>query len=272
MLSSTERVAATVDRALEEFRFDRAADALYHFVWGSFCDWYIELVKTDLYDDDAGGDSARAVLYHVLSRILRSLHPFMPFLTEELWSKLPGTEGFVAVAPWPAVDPARFDEQAEAEIALLQDVIAKIRNLRAESRIDAGRKIAVLVRTDDAGTANILEQESGRIAALTRADPVEIVARFDGDLVAARGVTRGCEIAIPLAGVLDLDAERTRLSRDLAKLDREIEGRARKLANRGFLDQAPPDIVEKERAIHAELVEKRDRVRASLATIGADRS
>jgi len=271
ILSATARVVADVDRALEEYRFDRAADLLYHFVWHEFCDWYIEFAKTDL-AEDGRGRSARAVLRHVLATVVRLLHPFMPFVTEELWSKLPGTDGFVAVAPWPVPDPGRIDPAAEDAIALVREVVVKARNLRAESRIDAGKRIPLVLHANDADSAAILADESDRIAALVRAERVEVRDSLDGLGVAARGVVRGCEVAIPLEGILDLDAERDRLARDLAKIERDIETRARKLGSAGFLAKAPAEVVAKERALHDEAVAARARIVANLDTLGGPRA
>jgi valyl-tRNA synthetase len=268
ILSAARRVAGEVDRALEEYRFDRAADTLYHFVWHEFCDWYIEFAKTDLADESRAAGT-RAVLLHVLSTVVRLLHPFMPFLTEELWSKLPGAKGFAAVARWPVEREPHSDPIAEDAVSFLREVVVKARNLRAESRIDAGRRVRLVLHATEPARDALLRDETSRIASLVRAESVEFVEDPGAIGVAARGVVPGCEIAIPLEGLLDLDAERRRLSKDLANLDREIAARARKLDNPGFLAKAPAEVVEKERTIHEETLRKRDRVQAGLAALDA---
>jgi valyl-tRNA synthetase len=272
ILSKSNRLVAEVTRALDDYRFDRAADALYHFVWHSFCDWYIEFVKPDLAGGAGGGDGrraavSRAVLLEVLDTVLRLLHPFMPFITEELWEKLPGSEGLLASASWSESDGTAFDETAESDVTTLQDLVIKVRNLRAESHIDPGRQIRILVHPMTDAEASLVREQVDRIAPLVRASAVEIVEEFPAGLVAARGVAGGFEVAIPLEGLLDLDAERTRLDRDLAKVSRELEARNRKLHNTSFLQKAPPEVVEKERILHAELAEKKERIERTLATL-----
>jgi valyl-tRNA synthetase len=276
ILSRLDRTVADVDDALAQYRFDRAADLLYHFVWHEFCDWYIELVKPDFaaVEDDAASDAAarraattRAVLLEVLDTTLRVLHPFMPFLTEELWARLPGSEGMLAGASWPVAGGARIDDAAEREMEVVRDLAVAVRHMRVESNIDPGRRIEVLLRAEGE-EAQIVERAALQLKPLVRADSVRRVDRFASDLVAARGVTRGVEIAIPLAALLDLDAERDRLRRDLDKVEREIESRARRLSNTSFLERAPGEVVERERRIQTELVERKNRLGESLANLG----
>jgi valyl-tRNA synthetase len=275
ILSRTQATIDEVDRALESYRFDRAADTLYHFVWGQFCDWYIEFAKPAFQSGSAGaGDSDRraetsgAVLLEVLGVLLRLLHPIMPYISEELWRKLPGTRSLLALAPWPASDPSLRDEDVERQVALLQEVIVKVRNMRAESNIEPGRKVGLQLHVDDPVEAARLESQSETIAALARAEKVEVVPKIADDLVAARGVTRGVQLAIPLEGVLDLEGERKRLERDLLKVTRELEGRSRKLNNASFLEKAPAAVVEKERRLQRELAERRDRIERHLKQLG----
>ncbi|MBD3866716.1 MAG: valine--tRNA ligase [Acidobacteria bacterium] len=275
ILSRADRLVQEVDRALEQFRVDRASDALYHFVWHEFCDWYIEFVKPDLSSEDGGlkAETSRAVLQTVLDRLLRMLHPFMPFITEELWEKLPRDASHLAVAAWPVTDGGRIDPEAEDDIQVLKDLIAKVRNLRAESRIDPGKKVDLLVHATSKAGWELVSEESGRIAALTRASAVRLVDRFEDGLIAAKGVSKGFELAIPLAGLLDLDAERTRLDKDLAKAEKDLAGREKKLHNPSFMERAPAEVVEKERSICSELREKVQRLRGSLKNLeGGDAS
>ena len=272
ILARAAKTLEAVNAGLEAYRFDHTSDALYHFVWGDFCDWYIECAKPALQRDagDPAHEAARSVLLGVLSALLRMLHPIMPFITEELWEKIPGAAGLAAGAAWPTADELRSDPQAEAAMERLQATVVKIRNLRAESRIDAGKKIAVLLQADDADTAAMLKNESELIATLTRAESIEVVDAIDDGLVAARGLAGTIQVALPLEGLLDFDAERERLTKELAKVEKELNARARKLANSSFLDRAPADVVEKERALHAELVERKERIEKSLAILGAN--
>ena len=268
ILARTHAVIGEVDRALEQYRFDRAADTLYHFVWHAFCDWYIELVKPDLAADDRRAQVARAVLLEVLDTLLRLLHPVMPFVTEELWQKIPHDGALLATAAWPKVREDRLDARAERDMELLQELIVKARNVRAEAGIDPSRRIDLLVHAESPRNRKLLSEQAALVATLVRADRVEVVDAFPEGLVAARGVVRSLEVAIPLAGLLDFDAERTRLTRDLAKIVAELDARNRKLANESFLERAPAAVVEKERAIQKEFLEKKRRIEATLATLG----
>jgi valyl-tRNA synthetase len=276
ILARTHAVIGEVDRALEQYRFDRAADVLYHFAWHEFCDWYIEMVKPDLY---TGGDGeavepsprglvARAVLLEVLDTLLRLLHPIMPFITEELWQKFPHRGEFLATSTWPKVREDRLDARTERDMEMLQELVVKIRNVRAEAGIDPSRRIDVLVHAENSRNAKLIAEQGALIASLVRGDTVEVVEAFPDGLVSARGVVRNLEVAVPLAGLLDFDAERARLTKDLAKIDAELDSRNRKLANESFLERAPAEVVDKERAIQKEFLDKKRRIESTLATLG----
>ena len=276
ILSRMQATIEEVNRALESYRFDRAADTLYHFVWGQFCDWYIEFAKPAFQPSASGdasavrrADTSASVLLEVLGVLLRLLHPIMPYISEELWHKLPGSESCLALAAWPEGDAKLRDEAAERQVDLLQEIIVKVRNMRAESNIEPGRKIALLLHADDPDDAQLLESQTDTMGALARADEIELVPTIAHDVIAARGVVRGVQIAIPLAGILDLDAERNRLERDLAKVARELEGRSRKLSNSSFLERAPAAVVDKERRLQRELAERRDRIEQHLKQLAS---
>ncbi len=276
ILARTHAIIGEVDGALERHRFDRAADVLYHFVWHEFCDWYIEVVKPDLapagepMSGPAAGREAvaRTVLLEVLDTVLRLLHPIMPFLTEELWQKFPHTGDYLATSHWPTARPERLDARAERDMAMLQELVVKIRNVRVEAGIDPSRRIEVLVHADNPEDGQLVADQSVLVAALVRAERVVVVEAFAADLISARGVVRGFEVAVPLAGLLDFNAERTRLVKELRKIDAELTARNRKLSNESFLERAPADVVEKERAIQKEFLEKKRRIESTLATLG----
>jgi valyl-tRNA synthetase len=278
ILARANAVIGEVDQALTQHRFDRAADVLYHFAWHEFCDWYIEIVKPDLAPAEsqgAGPDSrraavARTVLLEVLDTLLRLLHPIMPFLTEELWQKFPHSADYLATSPWPSVVPARLDAGAGRDMAILQELVVKIRNVRAEAGIDPSRRIEVLVHAQEAPSGRLVGDQAQLLATLVRAERVAVVASFPEDLVSARGVLSGFEIAVPLAGLLDFEAERVRLTKELGKIDAELDARNRKLANESFLERAPAEVVDKERSIQKEYLEKKRRLEATLASLSDD--
>jgi valyl-tRNA synthetase len=270
ILSVTQKVVRDVDRALERYRFDQAADLLYHFVWHQFCDWYIEFVKPAFRSENGVGlETARSVLLEVLGTLLRLLHPMMPFITEELWQKMPNGASYISVAEWPVFDAGKVDEEAERELELIKETIVKTRNLRAESNISPSSRIELLLHAEDENAAAILSRESTILAAIVRAGEVRVVESFDERMIAARGVAGGVQIAIPLEGLLDLDAERSRLSKDLAKVEKQLQSRGRKLSNQSFLERAPAEVVKKERRLHQELAERRDKLESMLAAFGS---
>ena len=275
ILSRTHALIGEVDRSLEQYRFDRAADALYHFVWHELCDWYVEMVKPDLAapgetggPDPARAATARAVLLSVIDTVLRLLHPIMPFVTEELWQRFPHDGPYLATAAWPRADEARRDARAERDMELLQELVVSLRNLRVEAGIDPSRRIDVAVHAESPRNAKLVREHAGLVATLARAGRVEVVDGFAADLVAARAVVRGLEIAVPLEGLLDFEAERARLTRDLRKVEAELDSRNRKLSNESFLERAPVEVIEKERAIQKEFLDKKRRIESTLATLG----
>jgi valyl-tRNA synthetase len=275
ILSRTQTTIRDVEAALEEYRFDRAADLLYHFVWHQFCDWYIEFVKPDVQAVPEGrstrrAETVRAVLLEVLRDLLRLLHPMIPFITEELWHKLPGADSFLAAESWPCFDGSRIDSAAEQEIELLREVVVKVRNLRAESNIDPSRRIEVLLQAGDDEMGKLFRSQGGLVASLVRADSVRLVEGFEEGLIAARGAVGTTQIALPLEGLLDLEAERARLRKEAAKVERELQVRARKLNNASFMEKAPPEVVGKERRLHQELAQRLERLEQHLATLGSE--
>jgi valyl-tRNA synthetase len=268
ILSRAEATLLQVNAALEQYRFDRAADALYHFVWHQFCDWYIEFVKPEF--QSGAADTAAAVLTEVLSRLLRMLHPFMPFITEELWQTLPGAESYIAVAEWPLPREAWIDEKAERDVQWLQELVVRIRNLRSASNIDAAKRIRVLLHCDDPQQAELVRAEVTMLLPLVRAEEIQVVQAFPEGLIAARGVSGTTQIAVPLEGLLDLDAERARLGKELGKLSEDLERRTKRLGDPSFVDRAPADVVEKARQIQAQLLERTQRLQAQISMLSGE--
>jgi len=268
ILSRLERLRGEVDEALAAFRFDEMANALYRFLWHEYCDWYLEMSKPALI---AGGESAartRRVLGEVLECVLRLLHPVMPFLTEEIWQALPERTGeTIARAAYPRPGEGRIDAAAEREIDLLVEVVTRVRNLRAELNVDPGRKVPLLYQAHDAEVGALLAREGGLLRSLARLESVEAVPAIAARGLAARAVAAGVDLAVPLEGLLDVDAEKTRLRRELDKLTREREGHAKKLQNADFLERARPEVVAKVRGIDQELGEKIDRLARTLRTL-----
>jgi valyl-tRNA synthetase len=259
ILSAASRLSAEVNAHLETFRFDLASSALYQFTWHAFCDWYIEIAKLHLTGpaaDSREGRATRGVLIEVLDTLLRLLHPFMPFVTEELWQNLPrrpGSADSISQEPFPADAPGRVAPDAESLIEEMIEVVTRVRNLRAEAGIDPGRRVDVRIGSSHADALRAAEAFRPYIPRLCQAESVRIGAAGRPDGPAIRTVAGRFDIEIPLAGVLDVPALADKLRRDLRRVASDLEARRRKLSNPSFTQRAPASVVEKERKIEQEL-------------------
>ena len=269
ILSRLERLVEGVDGSLREFRFDETANALYQFLWHEYCDWYVEMCKPALLPGAEAGLAmrTRAVLTSVLETVLRLLHPVMPFLTEEIWQRLPHEGETIAKAPFPRPDPTRLDEEAERRMTVVMEVVGRVRNMRSELHLDPRRPVRLLYRSHTPEARATLAGQRALLQVLARVSEAEEVGSFEGAGPAARAVTSGADLALPLADLLDLDSERGRLAREIEKLTREREGHARKLRNADFLNRARPEVVDKVRGIDRELSEKIERLQSTLQSL-----
>jgi valyl-tRNA synthetase len=269
ILSRLARLTADVDRALSEFRFDEMANALYRFLWHEYCDWYLETAKPALLQGAPSEDAARAraVLLHVLERVLRLLHPVMPFLTEEIWQRLPHDGDSIARAPYPRPSQDGIDPAAEADMAVLMEVVQTVRRLRTEMNIDPGRRVPLLFRPHHEAEIHPLAAHRDLVLGLARLASAEETRDLAARGAAARAVAAGVDLALPLDQILDVAAERNRLKRDVEKLEREREGHAARLRNPDFLSRARPEVIDKVRGIDHEIGEKLDRLRATLRSL-----
>ncbi len=263
ILSRLQQVAGEVAERLDGYEFDQAAHVLYQFIWHEFCDWYLEFIKPDLGGGAEAGVRRRtqAVLVEVLSAILRLLHPFMPFITEEVWSKLPGAEGSIMVAPFPTPDPALANAEAEAEIRLVQEAIVAIRNLRAEMNLPPAAAVEVLCYTGDVQALEILARHRRSLMQLARLQQLQLNPPEAPPAAAAKAVLvtpglKSVDLILPLAGLLDFAEEERRLSREMEKLAKELGQVQKKLANEDFLAKAPAAVVARDRERLAALTEK----------------
>ena len=268
ILSRLMRTIQDSDAALAAYRFDLYAKACYDFFWRDLCDWYIEAVKPQLIGDKSdtpAAEHSRAVLVQVLDRILRLLHPFMPFLTEELWQRLPHEGPSLAAASFPVWRREEEDPEAEREMTLLMAVVTKIRNIRAETNIDPARRVELLVKTDLASSRKLLESQAPLVQTLGNVSQFRLVEEISPALLAARGVVAGIELAIPLADALNLADERRRLTREIEKVERELEATRRKLENKSFVGRAPANVVDRVQSVHRELLERRAKLSETLS-------
>ncbi len=250
---------ARLDKAFAELRFDEMADTIYHFTWGTFCDWYVELVKGS-FDDET-----RAVAAWAFDQILVMLHPFMPFVTEELWHSMGERPYDLIVAKWP-VPEAQRDPDAAREIGGLVEVIDQVRAMRAELNVPWS---AILVPHIIGGDSAMVERLAGNAATLTRMAKLdEAVAADTVPHGSAQIVVSGVTVAFPLEGAIDLDAERSRLSKAVAAAEKDRDSLAARLANPAFAERAKPEAVEKARADHDARAAEAERLAAALARLG----
>jgi len=266
--SRLNATVAAVDEQLAAYRFDEASRTLHNFVWGELCDWYLELAKAALTGDDPEAAAAtRAVLAGVFDTVLRLLHPFMPFITEEIRSLLPHAGETVMHAPYPAPDPALDDPDAETAVARLQAVITGIRNIRSAMNIPPATPLAARVRTDDDAVARHLESGAGHVMRLARVESVEAGPGVTRPEASATAVFDGGEVFVPLAGRIDVAAETGRLNAQLAKLSKELLGVTRKLQNEDFVQRAPAEVVERERTRREDLTVREAKLKEGLALL-----
>ncbi|MFN3435344.1 MAG: class I tRNA ligase family protein, partial [Sphingomonas sp.] len=262
IVAETIRTVQTVDLALADYRFDGAANAIYQFVWSRFCDWYLELIKGAI---DA---ETKAVAGWVLDQILVLLHPFMPFITEELWHAM-APEGAprdhdLIVARWPMADARSLDPAAEQEVDWLIRLVGEIRAARTELNVPPGARLPLHVRDAGAVTAERLTRQAAVLARLARVD----VAQGEAAGGAAQVVVDEATFVLPLEGVIDLAAERSRLAKAIAAAEKERDGLAGRLGNPSFVERAKPEAVEKAKADHADKTAEAERLSAALARLG----
>ncbi|WP_165322399.1 valine--tRNA ligase [Rhizorhabdus phycosphaerae] len=267
IVAETMKTVKGLDRAIEDLRYDEAANTIYHFVWASFCDWYIELSKPLLGEDADPAQAAetRAVAGWVLDQILVMLHPFMPFITEELWHALGDRPCELILAKWPVFDDSAIDADAQAEIDWLIRLVSEVRAARNGLNVPPGTRLPAYSRGASDQTLARLRANATAIARLARIDPAEGEAPSGG---AAQVVVDEATFVLPLEGVIDLDAERARLAKAIAAAEKERDGLANRLNNPAFVEKAKPEAVEKARADHAEKSLEAEQLSAALARLG----
>ncbi len=268
IISTLNRTTVEMDRALKEYRFNDAANIIYQFIWHEFCDWYIELAKPILYTEpaDERGRKLRSAtqncLLYLLEHILRLLHPFMPFVTEELWQNIPHEGKSIMISPYPYY--LETDDTAEKEMGIIKEAITAVRSIRGELNISPSAELEIQVRPFDRETYRTLKDNELYIRKLARAGDIKI----DMDIKKSRGsaiaVKEHLEVYIPLAGLIDVDSEIRRLRKDLKKVEENISVLDRKLINEDFIQKAPPEVVEKEKKRYNEFMMKKERILESI--------
>jgi valyl-tRNA synthetase len=253
--SRLQKTEQKVIEAMGQYRLDHAAEALYHFIWNEYCDWYLELSKPVLWDDNATPEQLRGTrrtLVRVLEAVLRLAHPLMPYITEEIWQKLKGLAGVegdsIMLQPYPVPDDSKLDNAAEADLNWVRGIIDGVRNIRGEMNIAPGKPIPVLLKRGSAADQARLASNS---QFLTKLAKLESITWLDGGTEAplsATALVGELEVLVPMAGLIDKDAELARLNKELGRLQGEVKRLGGKLGNAKFVDKAPAQVIEKERA------------------------
>jgi valyl-tRNA synthetase len=274
ILSRFNRVTAEVNEALEAFRFHEAANRIYDFFWGEFCDWYLELIKPRLLFED-GADTAQARvacanLVNIFDSALRLLHPVMPFITEEIWQAI--YEGkpplkSIALAPYPQVDEKQIDLAAETEMAILQDLIVSVRNLRAELKVEQKAKVPVAVFSHEPTVWTLIQQNEEAIKRLAGAESIVEVTQPRATQSPSRSTAR-FDLRIIYERAIDVAGECERLRKELEKMDKEFGNNQRQLGNEQFLAKAPAKIVEGLRRRAGELTLLIEKAREKMRELG----
>ncbi len=266
--SRMNEVAKEVRDYYETLRFNDAASTLMHFIWNEFCSWYLELTKDRIYnaEDKVGQLTAKYMLLDVMQKSMRMLHPIMPFITEEVWqgikTQLPNSEEALIIAQFPIADDAMIDSKISADMSFIQESITAIRNLRKQVNLSPGLEVSITVLTDDSSVESLYKEYNGYLNKLAKVTDIVFVAKKPKGAIAA--VVGSTTLYLALEGLIDMDAEKAKIQKQLDKLEKELSGITRKLSNEKFLSNAKPEVVEKEKAKYDEVKEKFDKTKELL--------
>ena len=269
IMSRFENAAKAIEESMQHYRFDLASQTLHEFIWNEYCDWYVELSKPVLWDEKANSEGAQAtrwVLLSILEQSLRLLHPFMPFITEEVWQKIApliGKNGdSIMIETYPLFDQSKLDSEAEEHIEWIKGVVVAIRNIRGEMDVPPAKSINVILRNGASADQGKLEEYRPYLQKLAKLESISWLAPDDEVPAAATGLYQELEILVPLAGIIDVEAELARLSKEIAKLEGTLKSVTGKLSNAKFVDNAPDAVVAKER-------EKQEQITQALQSLQA---
>lgn len=261
ILTRLNETIETVTRLADKYEFGEVGRALYNFIWDDFCDWYIEMAKLPLYgEDEKAKHTTRSILAYVLDQTMRLLHPFMPFITEEIWQNLPHEGESITTAAWPVVKEELTDFQASEEMKLLVEIIRTVRNIRAEVNTPLSKKIKLSMKAKDEDTKVILEKNRSYIERFCNPEELIIGVDIPVDDKAMTAIVTGVELILPLQGLLNIEEEIKRLKKELDKWKKEVERIEKKLGNEGFMKKAPEKVIEEERSKLADYQEKYEAV------------
>ncbi|WP_276323836.1 valine--tRNA ligase [Planococcus halocryophilus] len=257
ILTRLNETIEQVTELAERYEFGEVGRSLYNFIWDDFCDWYIEMSKLPLYgEDERAKKMTRSVLAYVLDNTMRLLHPFMPFITEEIWQNLPHEGESITIAAWPTVDDSLTNQSQSSSMKLLMDVIRSVRTIRAEVQSPMSKKVPLTISAKDANTHAVLEANAAYIERFCNPETLTIGENIVAPEKSMSAVVSGAELFMPLEGLIDIDAELARLNKELEKWAKEVKLVSGKLSNERFVSKAPEAVVAEERAKQADYMEK----------------
>lgn len=276
IISRLQRAEQDVTRHLEAFRFDLAAQTLYEFIWDEYCAWYLELVKPVLWDENASPErqrGTRRILVRVLEVALRLAHPFMPFITEEIWQRIKASAGksgaTLMLQPWPVADESKIDAAAEGDIEWVKALMLGVRQIRGEMNISMAKRIDLVLANANSEDLRRLAENQPLLMKLAKLESIRVLQPGEEAPMSATALVGEMQVLVPMAGLIDKTAELARLDKEIARLDGEVKRVGGKLSNQGFVAKAPAAVIEKERAKLAEaelaltkLVEQREKIAA----------
>lgn len=265
ILHRLNETSRDITRLIDAYEFGETGRLLYNFIWDDLCDWYIEFAKLSLYgEDQVAKKKTQSVLAYVLDRTMRLIHPFMPFISEEIWQHLPHEGETVMLASWPTYDEAFENTEAVTEMNLLMDVIRAVRNIRAEVNVPMSKKVELQLKPVSGQVASIIHRNADYIRRFCNTSEYESSLELEAPDKAMTAVVTGVEMYLPLAGLLDIAQEIARLEKEILHLNSEVERVEKKLNNSGFVSKAPEKVIEEERAKLADYSDKRSKVIARI--------
>ncbi|MDT2675115.1 valine--tRNA ligase [Enterococcus dongliensis] len=268
ILTRLNEIIEKVTNLFDQFEFGEAGRQLYNFMWDDFCDWYIEMSKEILYgEDETAKQTTKSILVYVLDQTLRLLHPTMPFVTEEIWAKIPHTGESLVVADYPVVHEENNDETAAKGMEVLKDLIRSVRNIRAEVNTPLSKPITLLIKTSDPKVSEFLIENTSYIERFCNPEELVIDSEITAPDLAMSAVLTGAEIYLPLAGLINIEEEIERLEKELAKWSGEVKRVQGKLANERFVANAPEKVVAEERAKEKDYLEKQAAVKERITSL-----
>ena len=267
VLSQLNTLVKNVTENLDKFELGLAAQKVQDFIWDVYCDWYIEIAKLRLNSEDAAeADSARQILVSVLVQALKLLHPFMPFITEEIYTALPGASETLMLEKWPEYEPQMNYAEEEAGFEKVMDLIKAVRTLRADMGVHPAKRTSLIIETAD---KTPFEDGAAYLAKFAFANEVSFTEKYTGDTKGvAQVVTHAARAFIPMMELIDREKEQARLAKEKAQCEKEIASMAAKLSNEGFVNKAPAHIVEDMRQKHAAAAEKLAKIEESIRNLG----